>query len=396
MKLLFLIVLAYLVMPIIGLFTVYLDNISLVAGDVTKELIIFNMVFVSIILTILSVFFFRVKLSSGFASSNKDYRTLKRVAVIMTVVCLIIFYMSGYDYIFRNINRGELRVSFGAFGFINKWLTIYVVPLLLALVTLIKLSNKFKTGMYLYVYFLGFLSALFTGYKFVVVLVFIPSLIIIFYNKNIIKISLYISPVVLAILTFTTKMVMHFENYKDAFNFLLHRMTVMSAFGSIGVYNQYPTGADWRESHYLLYSIFGNNLNNYFFGIDFNTIESLETNLSRKISYLVYPAWDKALSGESNVTVTNFGEAYYIFGYNFWIYACICSVVTYFMFYKINYHAKKGNRIAFLLYLIFFVAVILSWFNSSSFFILFSIPVIIYMIMSYLLLILILRSKIVS
>lgn len=396
MKLLFLIVLAYLVMPIIGLFTVYLNNISLVAGDVTKELIIFNIVFVSIILSTLSVFFFRVRLSSNFVAANKDYRTLKRVAIIMTVVCLIIFYMSGYDYIFRNINRGELRVSFGAFGFLNKWLTIYVVPLLLALVTLVKLSNKFKTVLYWYVYFLGFLSALFTGYKFVVVLVFIPSLIIIFYNKNIIKISLYISPVVLAILTFTTKMVMHFETYKDAFNFLLHRMTVMSAFGSIGVYNQYPTGTNWKESHYLLYSIFGNNLNSYFFGIDFNTIESLQTNLSRKISYLVYPAWDKALSGESNVTVTNFGEAYYIFGYNFWIYACICSAIIYFMFYKINNHAKKGNRISFLLYLIFFVAVILSWFNSSSFFILFSIPVIIYMVMSYFLLILILRSKIVS
>ncbi|MGB5886581.1 MAG: hypothetical protein WBG77_07590 [Acinetobacter venetianus] len=394
MKLLFLIILAYLVMPIVGLFTVYLTDIPMVAGDVTKGLIIYNIVFVLIVLIVVGSFFIHEKTVINFFDTNKDYRTLKRTALVMTCVCVVVFYMSGYDYLIKNVHRGEIRVSFGAFGFLNKWLTIYVVPLLLALTTLIKLNGKIKSKLYLYIYILGVLSAIFTGYKYVVILVFIPSLAIIFYNKNVIKISLYISPVVLGVLTVTTKMVMNFESYKDAFNFLLHRMTVMSVFGTVGVYNTYPTGAEWSESHYLIYSIFGNNLNNFLFGIDFNTIDGLQTNLSRKISYLVYPSWDKVLSGETNVTVTNFGEAFYIFGYNFWIYAILCSIVTYFIFHKINYYAGKGQKIGFLLYLTFFTAIVLSWFNSSSFFILLSIPTIVYMIMSYFLLILILRSKV--
>lgn len=393
MKILFLVVLAYLIMPIIGLFTLYFTDTSIVAGDVDLLLISSNILFAIIIIVFFALFFISNKVTISFTKQNNDFRSLKRISVIISIVCILMFFMTGYDFLIKGAYRGEIRMSFGIFGFVYKWFVAYLLPVLLALATIIKVTNNFRTSLYKYIYFLGFLSALFTGYKFLVIFVFIPSLIILFYKKNVIKFSLIAAPIVLLILTLTTKLVMGYKTYAESFDFMMHRMTVMAAFGTVGVYNEFPDGVSWSESQYLIYSMFGNNIASLLFGIDFNSMQALETNLSRKMTFLVYPAWDQVLSGNVNVTVTNFGEALYIFGYNFWIYALICGFVSYYLFRRINYHAKNNNRIMFLMFLTYYVAVVLSWFNSSSIFILFSFPVLLYMSLTFITIFLILRSR---
>lgn len=394
MQILLLVIAAYLFLPIIGELLLLLTGDQIVAGNVTWELVASNLIFSIIIYTFIIVFYLKFnKKNIGFQASEKDKRTLIRISWLMTFFCICIFYFSGYDYLIKGINRGEIRVGLGLFGFLFKWIMIYAIPILLFLTTIIALNNKFSKIFY-YIYIMGVISAIFTGYKFVLILCFIPVLILIFYKRNIIKTVILIVPIVLFVLTLTTKFVMGYDSYQDSFNFILHRMTVMSAFGTIGVWNYYADGAEFNEVLKLTYSIFGNKINEFVFGIDFNSIDILDTNLSRKITYLVYPSWEKALSGTSNVTVTSFGEAVYIFGKNYWIYAIASGLIFSIFITKIIKYFHRGDVIRSAIYLIYTIVVLLAWLNSSSIFTLISLPVIIYMLMSYLMLVVLLKAKI--
>ena len=244
------------------------------------------------------------------------------------------------------------------------------------------------------IYFIGACSAFFTGYKYLIVYTFIPVLMLLFYKKNILKAIIIITPIVLGILTFTTKNVMNFDTYSQSLYFVIHRMTVMSAFGTIGVWDIYKDGADLAESSKLLLGLFGNKISEILFGINFNSIEALDSNLSRKMTYLVYPSWEKALSGTTNITITNFGEAVYIFGRYYWVYAILSGFLISFFVNKIDFYLYKGDLFKTSIFYIFTSAVIFNWLNSSSILTLISLPVFIYMILCCFLLKFIFNTKI--
>ena len=396
MQIIILVLIAYLFMPVVGIFLLLVTGESVVAGDVTGALLFHNLNYSIIVISIVILSYLKKRKNEiNFVASNKDCRSVFRAAVLMTLICIIVFMFSGYDYLIKGVNRGDIRVGFGLFGFFYKWLTIYAIPVLMLITTILFITNKkIKKKLIIYIYFMGVLSAFFTGYKFVVVYCLIPVFLIIFYKNNIIKVVFFITPIVLSILTLTTKQVMGYSNYSDAFTFIIHRMTVMSAFGTIGVWDNFKDGVSLSESIKLVYNIFGNKINEYIFGIDFNSIEVLDTNLSRKMTYLVYPSWEKAISGTTNITVTNFGEAIYIFGGLYWLYAIISGLIVAFFIKKVDYFISKGDIIKTSLYYIFTAAVILSWINSSSFFTLFSLPVFLYMFLTYVLLKFIFHTKI--
>lgn len=398
MQIFFLALFAYLYLPIIGIFYLLVTNESVVAGEVTWSLLYNNLIFSSIVFfPILFIYSaYKKKYIYNIYKRDNDRRTIMRILLMVSITCVLVFYFSGYDYLIRGKSRGEIRVSFGVFGFFYKWLIIYVIPLLMFLTAVISSANTFieeRKIIYL-IYFIGALSALFTGYKYVVVFSFLPVFFVYFYNKSIIKAVFYIVPIVLIILTFTTKMVMSYDNYGKAFDFLIHRMTVMSAFGTIGVYNYFSDGVSLSESIKLTSNIFGNQINQFIFGIDFNSYAALDGNLPRKITFLVYPAWETALSGTSNVTVTNFGEAVYILGHYYWLYAIFAVFLVSYVIKRLAYHLSQNNIILASMFMIYLFSVILNWFNSSSVFTLISMPVFIYMALSYMMLYFIFKVKI--
>lgn len=400
MQILFLILIAYLFLPVIGELYLILSGERIASGDVSWDLFVQNLMFSSLVLFIIyfGFYLFNIKRNKelGFTSDHKDKRTLFRISIIMTIIFILVFIFSGYDYLIKGQSRGDIRVGLGLLGFFYKWLIGYATPLLIFITSVIYIRNikSANKSLILYIYILAAISSIFTGYKYVVVFTFLPAFFIYFYNKNIIKSVIYIVPIVLLFLIFTTKMVMSFDTYARAFDFLIHRMTVMSAYGTVGVYNYYPNGADFNEWIKTSYSMFGNKINSFIFGIDFNSFDALDANLARKITFMVYPAWETALSGTANLTVTNFGEAIFILGrYNF-LYAIFAGLFVLFIFNKLVFHVSHGNLIKSALFLVYILSVILSWFNSSSIFTLFSLPVILYMCMSYIFLILILRAKI--
>lgn len=397
MQIIFLIIIAYLFLPIIGQIYLYTTGENIVAGTVFLEFIIKNIIFASIISAIIGMTLFKLRDNRiRFISSKKDKRSLRRISIIITMLAVLVFYFSGYDYLFKGSYRGDIRVSFGAFGFLYKWITIYAVPALMFLGAVIYCSDKSTTNKkYLwYIFIMGALSAIFTGYKYVIVFTFIPVFFVFLYNKNILKIVLYLTPVVLGLLTITTKMVMSYETYSQAFQFLLHRMTVMSAFGTVGVYNTYPNGAELSESIKLAYSLFGNNINEILFGIDSNTVDVLDVNLARKITYLVYPAWEAALSGTTNLTITNFGDAIYILGSFYFLYAFFAGFFVSFLMSKLSFYLNNGDIFKSTMFLAYILGAVLSWFNSTSIFILLSFPVFVYLILTFTMIYFIFKVKI--
>lgn len=397
MQILFLIIAAYLLLPIVGQIYLYISGDYIAAGDVTIEFITKNIIFSSIVFIIMFLWILFFKRDGwGFLPKYNDRRSMLRISIIMTLLSIVVFAFSGYDYLIKGSNRGEIRVSFGAFGFFYKWITLYAIPALMFLMTVIYVSNKkekFKIFVY-YISLLGALSAIFTGYKYVIVFTFIPVFFVFFYNKNIFKAALYIAPLVLVLLTITTKMVMSFDTYSQSFSFLLHRMTVMSAYGTVGVYNYFPNGADFNDAIKLSYGMFGNNINELLFGIDSKTVDVLDVNLARKITYMVYPAWETAISGTSNLTITNFGDAIYLLGDLYFLYAIFAGFYVIFLFKNLMKNIEDGNIFFSSIILAYLLGVVLSWFNSTTIFVLFSFPTLIYLIMTYFLVLFIFRVKI--
>ncbi len=396
MQIIFLVIIGYLFMPVIGILFLLISGENVVAGKVDFYLFFHNLIHSIIVISIILFFYFKNRKNEiNFYPNTKDLRSLKRIAVLSTIFCLIVFYIAGYGYLFKGAYRGDIRVSLGYLGFLYRWITIYAMPVLMLLTTIIILRNKkINKFLFIYIYIIGVMSAFFTGYKYVVVYTFIPVFLLFFYKKNIFKVVLCIVPIVLGVLTFTTKQVMNFDNYSQSFYFVLHRMTVMSAFGTIGVWDLFKDGVGFNQSAKLLYGLFGNKMTELFFDIDFNSVEALDANLSRKITYLVYPSWEKALSGTTNVTVTNFGEAVYIFGKNYWVYSVLAGILISFFVKKLDFYIYKGDVFRVSLFYIFTAAVLFNWLNSSSFLTLISIPVLLYMLLTYMLLKFIFNTKI--
>ena len=118
MQILLLVIGAYLFLPILGELNLLITGDQIVAGDVTWRLFFSNLIYSSIVYGIILFFYISKKNNKiGFIAEAKDKRTVKRIAIFITFFCLAMFYFSGYDYLIRGINRGEIRVEQGLLGF---------------------------------------------------------------------------------------------------------------------------------------------------------------------------------------------------------------------------------------------------------------------------------------
>ena len=158
----------------------------------------------------------------------------------------------------------------------------------------------------------------------------------------------------------------------------------MTAYGTIGVWNHFPDAASFSDILINYIGIFGAKISSMLLGIPQDDPEFLKTNLSRLITYMVYPATREALDNSVNVTVTNFGHALYLFGRNFYfIYAIIMGTVIGLLLRQFKKYVLEGYPFSASLIGLYIFAVVIPSINSGGVFQLISIPVLIYLLFTY-------------
>lgn len=393
------ILIIYTGLPILGeLYALFISNSFIVsAGIVSPELIINNLIFFSIFIFI--IFSFTRKKTEFNLQIYNPKRLLFRLFIVSIFIYIFVFYFSGYDFLFQSVNRGYLRINMGLFGPLYTWVINYLNPILLALSYLAysQLESNLKNkSLFYFIFLFTSISAIFTGYKADIVLQMIPFLILYFLVKKrslfkIIKISFTFS----FILTLTTMLVMNMP-FVESFIFIMNRLTSMTAYGAIGVYNEFPYGSTFNDFVMLILGGFGNKITSFVLNVEYSSLEMISTNLSRLITFLVYPNKLGALSGTVNVTVTSFGESIYILGkYFYWIYAVIGGLFVSWVINKFKSAINKGKVISYVMFITYIHSVILPWLNSGGFVSLFSFTTLVYLLATYLFLIFIYKTRLV-
>ncbi len=393
MKIILGLIFLYLVLPIIGqwvLLDFYNDNYFVTAS---WSLFWNNIVFVTLIFCFLLPLF---KYSSVHCVDIvKPNKLLFRCLCVSVLVIAFVFYVAGYDFLFKGAYRGDIRVSLGFLGPIYAWVTTYLSPLLLAIAYLSinsKNFNRKKMWQFYLVFLLILLSAIFTGYKSRVVVNLFPLITLFFLDKKANLKLILLAGISFVLLVFATTLVRD-ADFASAYQFILYRMSILMSAGTVGVGQEFPNGAPFDDSILLALGSLGNKLAPVVLGVDFSDMLAVKTNLSRYITYLVYADTEGALAGTVNLTVTSYGEAIYIFGMKWYFIYAIFS--AFFIRYVVMKFIKNisVNPVRGLMYLIYFYSVVLVWLNSGGIWNLLGPTVIIYMLMSYLFLIVILKGK---
>lgn len=325
-------------------------------------------------------------------------RLLGRCFVFSFLGMLFVFSVSGYKFLFLGIDRGEIRIGMGMLGPLYTLVVGYFLPAVVALAYMCIIQPKFnrviKLKFYLVILF-AVLVAVFTGYKSTIVSIMLPVVTIYFMRKrNLLRVVQYIAMFV-GFLVIST-MLVRGTSMGLAWDFMLHRMSIMTSAGTLGVWQEFPDGVSVQESIKLSYGALGNKLSTLMLGGDFSDIGVLKTNLSRYVSYLVYPDSDAVLSGTVNLTVTNFGEAVYIFGgrtFGYVIYAIFAGFFSGWILLKFKRGYYESNILFAIMHLIYFYAVILPWFNSTSIWSLIAPTTVFYMLLNYIAILLLMKGQ---
>lgn len=376
----------FLLLPLIGCYLSYFENDSIDGYEVSFAVVVKYTIHVSIIL-FMALFISRK--DSAKIDFKVDFKKtkniLKKVNVFLIFIFFIVLYFSAIPIFIQGSNRGIVRANLGIMGPIYTFLLQFGVALSVSIAGLLFFISENKKKIQKKVFFIFILSViitLMTGYKSTVVTLMIPGVAFLLYNKSVIKFVPY-SLFAVFLLIFTTMKVRDIPA-DLAWMFLKYRVFYLTNFGTLGVYYELGKGVSFDDFSLQMLSIFGDKIASLVSGIPANTPEFLKINLSKYISYLIYPDTSGVLEGKVNLTVANFGEAVYLFGVKFYF---IFSILTGFLFGKIfksiNKSVESGNYKKAVLVGTYFFSIAIPWVNSSGFIRLFSIPNLTYMLLSY-------------
>ena len=138
MILLWLYILAYLVLPIIGEIVVYVTNENIYAGDVSIGLICNHSIFVILlVLTALTIQSYKYKNKQIlFVNSNEQY-IFNNAIIYLLFLALLIFSTSGYKFLVLGMDRGHIRTSLGILGPIFTLFLGYVAVAMLIYISIV-------------------------------------------------------------------------------------------------------------------------------------------------------------------------------------------------------------------------------------------------------------------
>jgi hypothetical protein len=386
---------AYLFLPVIGEFLIYLDGgYSVAPGKVDASLVAANLVFCIVLIFVAYIVAYSFQRDKIFRFGVKyEERTLNRIIVAMIFVAMFVFLIAGYKFLVLGVPRGQLRVGFGWYGFIYKWVVQYLTPALLCLAGYIYRFGSGAKGQgkkVASIFLLAVLVGVFTGYKSVVVTVTLPfGAIMASKGIDIKKLALALGFMIVALI-FTTALVRGIA-YSEAIAFLVYRLTTMTAYGAIAVWEYFPNGGG-EDAFKLAYGVLGNNLASLLAGGAASDYGFLYHNISKLMTYLAYANHQGAVDGTTNITVTSFGEAVYMLGDFYLLYAIVSGLIVGGVL-RLILSGLSGGRISSVMSLVFLFMVILPWFNSGGIFSLISIPVWIWMLSTQTMILLIVKGR---
>lgn len=303
--------------------------------------------------------------------------TVRRVVVAIAAVAAVLFVLGGADVLFHGVARGELRVSFGALGFLYTWLQIYVTPFLVATAARCHQSTTNVRSWAIATYAIALFIGSMSGYKFTTVLIFLPAA------------TLWIRRVKwqrLAALAAAAMMINVAMDMRDsgrdataATEYVFARATVVAAYGVVGSWHEFSeSGASMQRLADSAVLWLGAKVASAVTGIAEDSIEFLRFNLSRYITYHYYPDAEGAVNGTVNLTLTVFSEAIAFFGgAYYWIWSIASGVVLGFVLRWYARTVNSGDVSAAVCILVYFFAVLLGWVNSSGWITIVSLPVMI-------------------
>ena len=380
-------IILYLLLPFIGLFTIsqYHQNIF---GFVSDNLIYSNLIHILIVLAgvIISTVFVN-KRNIIFKANTLDDLHVKRIlskCLYMLIFSLFIILVFGGYKILLGVDRGEFRVSIGGgFGPIYTLLTVFSTPAIMTYSTiyyLLSSRNSIHRKKLFYCVLISLIIGLSTGYKFTALLILLPTLIHYFQVLKA-KHFIIIGSVFFLLMTSSAMLVMK-SGAENAALYVLARATSVASYGTVAVWDNFPEGA--KDSYYSFLSIFGNGTTSFLTGVKSGTFEFVKYNLSRHITYVSYPDTYGAVQGSVNLTVTNFGEGVYYFGRNyFYIFSILSSFIIGLIIKVLFWKREKSFLIFNSLISVYFTTVLLQWISGGGITSLFQIPVLIYFILTY-------------
>lgn len=391
MKLLWLYMLAYLILPIIGECFIWYTDMKISAGTVTLQLIINNSIFVLVLIfTAYIIQKYKNPKAKIIKLYNYSYANIvfKQAIVLFIFLSIIIFVLGGYKILFGLANRGAIRVSLGIFGPLHALSLSYLPVVIIIFVSVIyihlsKIDQQKVKKKLIIIYSFTIILGILSGYKSVALGLMIPGFVILYFNNFGIKRFLFFLVIAVIILTVFTSLVRG-VSISEGFAFMIYRATTMTAYGTIGVWNEFQNGTSLHNIFINFIGMLGKKIASLVLGLSPTEPEFLKTNLSRLITYMVYPDKEGALAGTVNVTVTNFGHAIYLLGNKFYIiYAIIMGIVIGLVIRAFKKFIIKGQPLKASLIGLYFFAVIIPSINSGGIFKLISFPIFIYFIFAF-------------
>ena len=389
MRLLWLYLGAFLFLPIIGESVLYLTGLKISAGRVTIDLILNNIIFV-VIMIMVALFISNYKVIShqkkeyfSYAYTNK---IIVKIIILLFFISLFIFIVSGYNFLFLSEARGDIRVSLGIIGPFYTVFLNYIPVLLVTYASVLYTYTDKKRKLYkklIIIFLLIVLIGIFSGYKAVAISLMIPGFVVLYFNNfNLKRLFIFIL-FSLIVLTLFTALVRDMPVIQS-FSFLIYRLTTMTAYGTIGAWNEFNDIISLNDLLINSASLLGNKLASYVLAISQHDVEFLKTSLSRLVTYLVYPNTKGALSGTVNITVTNFGDAIYLFGKKLYIfYALFMGLIIGLTIRCFKIYMQKKLPLKTSMMAVYFFSVIIPSINSGGIFTLFSLVVIVNLIITY-------------
>lgn len=320
---------------------------------------------------------------------------LNRILVVSLLSFCFVLIFSGIDILTGKYHRGEIRTQLGFVGPIFTFIIKFVLPSIVfgtVLIDIYAIEKRYRLKQWL-IYALVAATCFITGYKALMILVFMPA-----FSYLLCKVS-SVRYLLLAASAITVATVSDFMfhgtegSLLESLAYVYARSTIVAAYGVLGAWD-FTVVSNFEAVPAVIFAVLGSSLSVVVLKLfDYQTSQVVG-DYGKLVTMQYYPDTQAAEEGTVNLTITLFGELV-SYSRTFWLLGFIVFVLV--VYLTIKYMRKRFSSgqlslgvLAYLIILMVFLPII----NSSGLFSIVSIPVMIYIAMSFILLRFIIPSPI--